>query len=148
MTSPKNANLQHEVYAAYSAEGVLLYVGCARDVVRRVEEHHEVNPWWTEVREVRVLATRPTRDEGEAMERHFIATLHPRYNQVRFSPKEQWTLADYLGAIAGYAKRYPGSPFRKRDHQYMAAIQERFGVNLPNGHAQALTEIARLLATA
>lgn len=67
------------VYRIFSAEGVLLYVGCTRSMPQRWRCHARTQPWWSEA----VSWTNQwyiTRAEAELAEEHAISAENPRYN--------------------------------------------------------------------
>jgi predicted GIY-YIG superfamily endonuclease len=68
------------LYRCYAGDGVLLYVGKARDVPARLEQHRVRKSWWAEVAKVDVEDA--PWEELPAREIAAIRAEHPKYNVV------------------------------------------------------------------
>lgn len=73
--------VQHSVYRLFDAEGVLLYIGRTDNLHRRLVEHQSVQPWSSEIAEVRARLY-PTRMEAARAERVAINSEGAKYNMA------------------------------------------------------------------
>lgn len=69
------------LYRLYSDEGVLLYIGTAKNPLRRWLEHADSKEWWDEVHTFRT-EWHPSLEHARAAERSAIHAERPRYNVV------------------------------------------------------------------
>lgn len=69
------------VYRLYDGNGVLLYVGIAYQVPKRLGEHERSKPWFSEVGVIRV-SRYPTRRQAEQAEAEAIYSEKPRENRA------------------------------------------------------------------
>lgn len=81
-------NLPHYVYRHYSAEGVLLYVGCTVDPKTRSLGHQQNSWWFSQSARVR-LTIYPNRLHALRVERDAIAAERPLWN-VRHQNFASW----------------------------------------------------------
>lgn len=68
------------VYRLISRPGLLLYVGIAKDVVKRLGEHRKDKDWWHKVARIEIH-TYPTRADARTAELQMIIDEQPRYNK-------------------------------------------------------------------
>lgn len=69
------------LYKAYSSSQELLYVGITHSVDQRLAAHRNQKTWWDDVASLSI-ETYSSREDAEAQERHQIATLAPKYNEL------------------------------------------------------------------
>lgn len=68
------------VYRLFSRPGLLLYVGIAKDFVKRLGEHRKDKDWWHKVARIEIH-TYPTRADARTAELQMIIDEQPRYNK-------------------------------------------------------------------
>ena len=70
----------HDVYWLYDAEGRVLYIGCTRQLTRRLTEHSKHQEWWPRIARIEVegYADKPAAIKAE---RHAIYTERPIFNK-------------------------------------------------------------------
>jgi len=71
--------MQHSVYKHWDRNGVLLYVGCCRDVERRTSGHMSNSPWYDEIADI-TSEEYPDRKSGLKAEKKAIQEGKPLYN--------------------------------------------------------------------
>ena len=78
----------HTLYRCWSASGELLYIGCSRDVKRRLYAHRR-KPWWPEVASV---TTEDYEDGfgGFWAEKAAIQAEQPRHNVMLKDSRRDW----------------------------------------------------------
>lgn len=114
------------LYRLYARGGVLLYIGIANRVTRRLAEHARDKPWWPEVVNL-TFETHPDRATAEAAERSAIRSECPRHNivhaTVRVDPQPvatiDWSCQVCTKPIAD------GKGYVWIDHNEVAAAQAR-----------------------
>jgi hypothetical protein len=87
------------IYLAYDAAGQLLYVGSTIHVGRRLMEHEEGSPWWSQVARIEIEGPFNWRVPAYERETQLIHDRKPLYNQrpgpppgtVRARPRRQLT---------------------------------------------------------
>lgn len=79
MTAAGVASQGTAVYRLFAGNDQLLYVGITNDVSRRMQQHKERKPWWSEV-ERQEVAWFATRHEAAAEEQRAIRVEKPQYN--------------------------------------------------------------------
>ena len=70
------------LYRLRTAEGELLYVGITRNWPQRMTQHQADKPWWSDVRDIEIVAVLGTRQQVEAIEKAVIKTEAPTYNKT------------------------------------------------------------------
>jgi predicted GIY-YIG superfamily endonuclease len=70
------------LYRFFDADGQLLYVGIAKDVRKRWQQHEEDKSWWHLVTSNRVEWL-PTREEARQAELQAMRTESPLFNHIR-----------------------------------------------------------------
>lgn len=104
------------VYRLFGTEGVLLYVGIARRIGLRWDQHATSQPWWPDVLQMTV-EWYPSRTEAETAEREAIRTEEPKYNVAHYPELR----------IAATSSRYPASPWIRREQvseQHLAELMQ------------------------
>jgi predicted GIY-YIG superfamily endonuclease len=71
---------QTALYRLFAADGALLYIGIAKNVGRRREEHARIQPWWLEVQR-QTVEWHPDRVAALKAEAEAIRDERPRYNR-------------------------------------------------------------------
>jgi predicted GIY-YIG superfamily endonuclease len=94
------ANEPHAVYWCYDKSGVLLYIGCTRNLELRLSEHRRTKAWWSEIVDIRSVEV-ATGVEACEIERQAIWNGKPLHN-LQHQP------------IAGLATQPPPQPSRPR----------------------------------
>jgi excinuclease UvrABC nuclease subunit len=89
---PLRAGVLSYVYAAYDADGVIVYVGLSDNVLGRLGEHSRYRGWWSGVRRVEFWEFQ-TRAEAAAYERAMIAHHKPRGNSLGVDWNAPWAEA-------------------------------------------------------
>lgn len=69
-------------YAYYDQSGSPIYVGMAKDVLKRFKEHQRVDDWANEIASITVWGLYPGKTEATQAERNLIGSLRPKYNQM------------------------------------------------------------------
>lgn len=89
------------LYRFYNAADELLYIGITNRIPRRLGQHSDTKPWYTEVATITV-EHHPTRMVALNVEKRAIKAEHPRYNVVHndrprsrraAAPSGQWTFS-------------------------------------------------------
>lgn len=70
---------QHVLYRFFGADDELLYIGITNNPSRRMDQHSQGKPWWTEVVTVR-MEVHPSRSAVLDAERIAIARERPLHN--------------------------------------------------------------------
>lgn len=101
----------HSVYRCYDSTGRLIYVGCARNWKRRVQNHRTVAWWGDQIADVRHEEF-PDKDAALTAERRAIATENPRWNvKTRWTTRCAWSAQDYvdyyLAASSAHGRETP-----------------------------------------
>lgn len=79
LNARRAAKKPHSVYRFYDADGALLYVGLTWNVGERIKGHRHAQPWWDEVRDIRV-EPHPNSAAAHKAEAAAIRTENPRHN--------------------------------------------------------------------
>lgn len=69
------------LYRAYLTPEELLYIGITHSLDQRLAAHRNQKSWWADVSQI-TIETYDSREDAEAAERHQIATMHPKYNEL------------------------------------------------------------------
>jgi predicted GIY-YIG superfamily endonuclease len=115
----------HYVYRCYDQAGKLLYVGCTRDVEKRMQTHRYNSPWHGEMS--RTTAQMFT-DQPSALvaEREAIEREHPQFN-VSFTDKstrQQWNDKEIENAF-----RRATSDTWRRDFIWFSQIPQQYPIS-------------------
>jgi predicted GIY-YIG superfamily endonuclease len=116
------------LYRLYSADGVLLYVGIADNVLNRLKQHSKDKPWWPHVATT-THQTFPARADAEAAEKRAIRTERPVHNVVH---NRQQPPATFVERHINWTCELCSSPIRLNDKepgylQISAAEAQRWG---------------------
>lgn len=84
------------VYELLDSEGSTLYVGCSKNVQRRLAEHKNEKPWWTEVSQVNTRAFERLIDARKE-EQRLMNSKQPPHNGARSTPY-QHKANNYIGS--------------------------------------------------
>lgn len=76
------ASVEHALYRFFSEDGALLYVGISADPFKRMTQHRDGKPWWSEVAQV-TIERHPSRSAALLAEAAAIRDEVPRYNILR-----------------------------------------------------------------
>ena len=120
------------LYRLRTAEGELLYVGITRNWPQRMTQHQADKPWWSDVRDIEIVAVLGTRQQVEAIEKAVIKTEAPTYNKthaVRVMTAPKVTSGPYVIAAL-------------RDHQAAVLLWQ---VNEGDGRCRLLAGVGRWL---
>ncbi len=90
------------VYKIYSTRNTLLYVGCTKNLGRRLSEHwwEKKNgfggKWWFR-KTLRVISeTYDSPEKAKNAERMAIECEHPKHNKQHWKPKNKMDLIEYF----------------------------------------------------
>lgn len=88
----------HYVYRVFDADSRLIYVGCTKDLFRRLHAH-QLSSWWA-YQGVSVQA-QVYSDKAVALdvERDAIRTLKPRWNLHGRGSRETWSADEYVDYV-------------------------------------------------
>lgn len=74
--------MSEQLYRMYDADGVLLYVGISKSAIRRMTEHADTQPWWSDVATQTIEHIECDRRQALDIERDTIKRERPKYNVV------------------------------------------------------------------
>lgn len=90
------ADLPHFVYRCYDIDGDLLYVGCSKDVEKRLADHAKSPNSWVPCVQFLELEEHPDLKTARTAESEAIATEHPYWNDSgRWQGRHDWTELEY-----------------------------------------------------
>lgn len=146
------------VYRYFDAEGILLYVGKARNLKRRVSSYFHKDHGGTRtghmVRKIASLQTTVVRTEDEALllENNLIKTQHPRYN-ILFRDDKSYPYLKIAGLPSGVVRPKTGELADKRSTSerfprlayWRGAVDKRSSYFGPFPNAAAVKDSIELL---
>lgn len=88
--------MTYYVYRCYDADGDLLYVGCSKDVEKRLKQHEGYADSWVNQMARIAVEEYPDHESALLVEARAIATEHPYWNTLgRWSHRDRWSEADF-----------------------------------------------------
>ncbi len=69
------------LYRVWGEAGLLLYVGVSKNFGARWKQHANMQPWWSEMRQLTADEWFSSRADAEAAERAAIGAEQPKYNK-------------------------------------------------------------------
>ena len=115
------------VYAAYDAQGDLLYVGASVDVKRRLLQHASQSAWGREVCEV-LFRRLPNKKAAIAFETRAIQLLKPKHNKaIRPGAEHKWPVPTSEQIASMVALWHSG----QKPSLILPQVQQMMGARVP-----------------
>lgn len=96
----------HYLYRCVDASGRLVYVGIARDLAVRLEQHTTTSWWADQVVKVRAVVL-PDREAARDAERRAIRDEQPLWNLASLPPRRTWDAARYENYVTSRLQSGP-----------------------------------------
>lgn len=128
--------MAHYVYRVYDFDDRLIYVGCTKDLFKRLSVHGKSSWWAYQIARVRG-SVYPDRRLALDAESQAIKTERPRWNvKGRYDQNASWTPDEYVDYATALINHPGSSPSRVRHlhgvgRSYRARFNRRIPLDIP-----------------